>query len=274
MNPEARNADALPRSRFADVLRWSLAVGVVGLAFAAGLGWLWRQSPQNAGQLNNFTPLTVELVAKAVVAEPGPAPQVVQAPEPEPPAPVPEPSEPAPAPPEPALPAEVEEPPPGPAEPSPPTMSVPMPVLPSPELMASRAATPATLRQPVAPQRSTANPAQSAPSAEPATQSRATGVSAADERAWQGRVVNHLYRFRDYPADARRSRIEGVVTLRFSIDATGRVLSSEIAGSSGHASLDGAVRSLIGRASPVPTPPEGLSAAKRTLVVPIEFRLR
>lgn len=274
MSQKARNADALPRAGLAGVLRWSLAISLVGLAFAVGLGWLWRQPPQDAGLLNTPRPLVVELVAEAIAAgpEPEPAPEIVQEPEVEPPAPVPEPSpEPAPQPPAPAPPPEVEEPSPEPLEPAQPEPSVAMPIMPSPELMASRAATPATLRQPAAPQRPAPG---SASSAAPAPQSRAPVVSAADERAWQGRVVAHLYRFRDYPADAQRRRTEGVVTLRFAIDPAGRVLSSEIARSSGHDSLDGAVRAMISRASPVPTPPEGLAAGKRTLVVPIEFKLR
>jgi protein TonB len=275
MSQKARNADALPRAGLAGVLRWSLAISVVGLAFVVGIGWLWQQPPQNAGLLNTSRPLTVELVAQAIAAdpEPEPAPEIVQEPESEPPAPVPEPlePEPAPEPPAPAPPAEVVEPSPEPLEPAQPELSVAMPIMPSPELMASRAATPATLRQPAAPQRPAPG---SASSAAPAAQSRAPVVSTADERAWQGRVVAHLYRFRDYPADAQRRRTEGVVTLRFAIDPAGRVLSSEIARSSGHESLDGAVRAMISRASPVPTPPEGLAAGKRTLVVPIEFKLR
>ncbi len=160
--------------------------------------------------------------------------------------------------------------------------AVSLPTLPSPALQASRATTPPTMqRQQPAPQPSTkpVAPSSAAPTAAtaPGPQNPAPAapqVSAAAEQAWQGRVVSHLYRHRDYPSQAQRSRQEGVVTLRFRIDTSGRILSSQIARSSGHDLLDNAVISLISRASPVPAPPPGIAASKLSLVVPIEFKLR
>lgn len=168
------------------------------------------------------------------------------------------------------------------------TASVPLPDMPGPELQASRASTPATERQspeqpttppvPATATSSTASrtappaPAQQSPA--PSSAPAALAVSAAAEQAWQGRVVSHLYRRKQYPGQAQRERLEGTATLRFSIDTAGRVLSARIARSSGHAQLDSAAMALIERASPVPAPPAGLAADKLTLVVPIEFKLR
>lgn len=271
---EARHpADTLPPFGTADILRWCLATLVTGLVFAAGIVWLWRQDAGTVGSVSAAPVMVVELVAEALTEAPapeaGPVPEPEPAPEPEP---EPQPVEPDPIPdPEPA-PTPESDPEPLPDIPTPlPESSVAMPVMPSADLMASRASTPPTLRLPAAPQRATPAATPTAPSG---SEQRVPAVSPADEQAWQGRVVAHLYRFRDYPAEAQRRRTEGVVTLRFAIDPAGRVLSSEIARSSGHDLLDGAVRTMISRASPVPTPPDGLAAGKRTLVVPIEFKLR
>ena len=70
-----------------------------------------------------------------------------------------------------------------------------------------------------------------------------------------GRLLAQLNRFKQYPRAARQAHIEGVVMLHFVIDAQGRVLSTEIAKSSGRPVL-----------ADYPT---------RTLdaVVPIEFSL-
>ncbi|UYN99613.1 MAG: TonB family protein [Devosia sp.] len=163
---------------------------------------------------------------------------------------------------------------------APPPKAVPLPMAPSPQLQASRTATPATVHQrpstpppsPAASPAAATAPTASATAA-PAREA-APQVSASAEQAWQGRVIAHLYRRRDYPASAQRSRLQGTATLRFRIDASGRVLSAQIARSSGHGVLDEAVMSMIARASPVPAPPQGLAGDKLTLVVPIEFALR
>ena len=53
-----------------------------------------------------------------------------------------------------------------------------------------------------------------------------------------GRLLAQLNRFKQYPRTARQAHIEGVVMLHFVMDAQGKVLSYEIAKSSGRPILD------------------------------------
>lgn len=103
---------------------------------------------------------------------------------------------------------------------------------------------------------------------------QSTAHHAAPSRAtvtWQGRLLAHLERRKQYPYDARLRKETGTVYVRFSIDDVGKVLSVSIAQSSGFRALDNEVLSLVRRASPVPAPP---ADAPRRLVVPVQFSLK
>lgn len=106
-----------------------------------------------------------------------------------------------------------------------------------------------------------------------AARSSTSGLSVSSEAParWRSRLGAHLERHKRYPAKARARREQGIVHVRFSIDASGNVLSVSLASSSGFALLDDAVLSLVRRASPLPPPPPGV---KRTLVVPVRFKTR
>lgn len=82
-----------------------------------------------------------------------------------------------------------------------------------------------------------------------------------------------LNRFKRYPPEARRERVEGVVVVRFTMAADGAVLSSSVLRSSGHASLDQAALDVFARASPLPAPPTSFARTPVTLTLPIEFSL-
>jgi periplasmic protein TonB len=88
---------------------------------------------------------------------------------------------------------------------------------------------------------------------------------------WQSRLMAHLERLKRYPAAARRRGEEGVVHVRFSIDAGGNVRSANLVRSSGHPELDQAVLALVQRASPVPAPPPG---APHDITAPVRFNIR
>ena len=111
------------------------------------------------------------------------------------------------------------------------------------------------------PQSDEAPPAATAPS------HRAPVSSAA--ASWQQSLVARLGRFQRYPPQAHSD--EGVVTLAFSIDRHGNVVSSQILKSSGSALLDAEALDLIKRAAPLPAPPAAIPDDDLSVVVPIRF---
>ena len=98
-------------------------------------------------------------------------------------------------------------------------------------------------------------------------------ISGADRKAFATRLFGHLNRYKRYPASARMRRQEGVVSLRFTMDRQGRVLSYEIAKTSGSEALDSEARELIKRAEPLPAIPIAFRRDTLDLVVPIKFFL-
>lgn len=89
-------------------------------------------------------------------------------------------------------------------------------------------------------------------------QGESAPITSNSEPTWQSRLLAHLNRYKRYPDDARRRGQEGVVRLRFVVDAKGNVLSYELVGNSGSASLNRATEQMIRRAQPLPAPPEEL----------------
>lgn len=76
----------------------------------------------------------------------------------------------------------------------------------------------------------------------------------------------------DYPPEARRRREEGVVLLRVTVDARGRVETAEVAQSSGSDLLDEAARKAVRRWEFEPAR-RGRKAVPSTVTVPVRFRL-
>jgi len=87
------------------------------------------------------------------------------------------------------------------------------------------------------------------------------------------RLVAYLNGYKNYPHDARQRREQGVVRLHFVMDRSGRVLSYDIAGSSGSVALDEAARDLIRRAQPLPPVPADYPGERLDLIVPVVFSL-
>lgn len=78
----------------------------------------------------------------------------------------------------------------------------------------------------------------------------------------------HLNRHKRFPQGASGT---GFTMVAFTIDRSGRVLSSRLTRSSGDAALDAEAVSLPRRASPVPAPPPNVGGGSVTLAVPIRF---
>ncbi len=86
---------------------------------------------------------------------------------------------------------------------------------------------------------------------------------------WKGALSAHLNRYKRYPSGASGN---GIASVAFTIDRSGRVLSSHLVGSSGDPALDAEAVALPKRASPVPPPPPSFGSGNTvTLTVPIRF---
>jgi periplasmic protein TonB len=61
--------------------------------------------------------------------------------------------------------------------------------------------------------------------------------------------------------------------VRFTVDRAGKVMSRRVERSSSHAELDALALDLLGRATPLPPPPE-MAGGVVELVVPVRYALR
>jgi protein TonB len=86
---------------------------------------------------------------------------------------------------------------------------------------------------------------------------------------WQQSLVANLGRFKKYPAQGGAA--EGLVSLAFTIDRKGNVVSSRIEKTSGSTVLDAEALAMVKRAAPFPAPPPDVADADLTFVVPIRF---
>jgi protein TonB len=162
------------------------------------------------------------------------------------------------------------EPPPLPAL-SPPIVYVPVPIL--PEIKLTIPPPPReTITIPPAPQVASPPDAPFVPPAPAAPPKPALSPTA--QAAFAGRLFEHLNKYKRYPQSAKLRHQEGIVSLRFTIDRAGRVLSFDIAKSSGSAALDSEARELLQRAQPLPALPAEFARETLDLVVPVEFFLR
>ncbi|SEJ74201.1 protein TonB [Pseudomonas linyingensis] len=238
--------------------RWGISLLLVlGLHIGVVLWSLYWQ-PQAA---------PLELPPPAMLIELPPAPPAAPAAPPPPPEPVraPEP------PPQPKV---IEAPKPKLALPPPPPKPRPKP--PKPEPKPEPKPRP---RPPVEPPPSSAPVSDSVPvpNAKPAARPSPQAGNPAPSQAkasWQSRLLAHLNRYKRYPEDARRRGQQGVVKLRFVVDARGQVQSFELAARSGNPSLDRATLQMIRRAQPLPAPPpELLQNGRLEVVAPFVYSL-
>nr|WP_316629375.1 TonB family protein [uncultured Brevundimonas sp.] len=145
-----------------------------------------------------------------------------------------------------------------------------------PVQMRVQAEAPEAVNIPVAPpvpraaERQTPAPATTAPVSRPAPPAPSASTSPQD---WKTRVLAHLDSKKRYPPAARRLRQEGVVLIRFTMDRSGRVLTSRIERGSGRPLLDREALAMLQRAQPLPPPPDDVPGSQLDVVAPIEFFL-
>lgn len=127
-------------------------------------------------------------------------------------------------------------------------------------------------RSPVArpaPQESPAPEPSPAPPAAPAAAEPSNAVP-----SWRSELINRLQRAKRYPETARGRGEQGVATVTFAMDRSGRVLSAGVVRSSGSPSLDEEAVALIRRAEPLPPVPAEVAGNAVTLTIPVAFSLR
>jgi len=142
-----------------------------------------------------------------------------------------------------------------------PKLAPPAPITaPIPEVVIRTAAPPPVVAQPPI--------ATPAPVIAPVTAPQAASGEGRD--SFLARLLAQLNRVKQYPRAARQAHIEGVVMLHFVMDAQGKLLSFDIAKSSGRPVLDNEALALIQRSQLPPLPP-GFPTSTLDAVVPIQF---
>lgn len=92
--------------------------------------------------------------------------------------------------------------------------------------------------------------------------------------SYRQRVAAHLQRYKQYPAELRAAGIRGTSRLTFTVNRSGRVLSSRLSGSSGNAGLDAETMAMIRRAQPLPPFPPEITVSSMSFTVPVQFSVR
>lgn len=232
-----------------DIRRWTLAAVLVVATHAALIagGLTWYTAPDVLGTASE--PIMLDLESAPQTPEPvqqdiAPGPQMTEA---EPP------------PPEPEKPQEIVE------EQIPPT-----PVQEKAEVVAppEKKEKPKPIEKPKP--KPVVKPKK--PTDTPAPQTTATPrASQAAQYNYRGVVAAHLQRYKQYPSGANAANEQGIPTVAFSLNGSGRVTSAHVARSSGFRSLDAGALAIVYRAQPFPPPPPG---ATTSFTVPFNFNLR
>ena len=146
---------------------------------------------------------------------------------------------------------------------------------PPPPLPAQRSASPPP--RPAAP----AAPPRAALAIAPAGSGTGTAATPGDdpkakreEADYYSLLSAHLNRKKRYPSEAKKARQQGVVTVRFTVHADGRISGSSIRTSSGHDLLDQATLDLMERVAPLPRFPRSMTRDRVTISLPIDYSLR
>lgn len=97
---------------------------------------------------------------------------------------------------------------------------------------------------------------------------------AREQQRWMKGLLDRLQRYKRYPEEANRRGIKGVAVVRFRVDRSGQVVSSQVLQSSGSPILDEEALALVKRASPFPLPPDSITDAYLANDIPIWFGMK
>jgi protein TonB len=93
--------------------------------------------------------------------------------------------------------------------------------------------------------------------------------SEAGSNAYNALVFGHLQKFKRYPLAAHGAA--GTVLVRFALNRTGEVVSTEVTKSSGNAALDREAMDILRRASPFPPFPTAKPGTQDSYIAPVNF---
>jgi protein TonB len=130
---------------------------------------------------------------------------------------------------------------------------------------------PEPVKEPTPPQVATlAQEAQIAVEEKRAASVEKSGGDATSHSKYLGKLRNHLEKKKVNP----RTRQVGTAVVRFTVDATGQLLTREIALSSGNKQLDEAAIASVEKAAPFPAMPEDIDRGPLVVSVPFRFTVR
>lgn len=90
---------------------------------------------------------------------------------------------------------------------------------------------------------------------------------------WQRKLFTHIGRHKAYPDEARAKKLSGDVLVAFELDRDGKILSAQIARSSGHKVLDEAAIAVMRKANPLPPLPFEVRGTTARLTLPMKFTM-
>ncbi|WP_019601576.1 energy transducer TonB [Teredinibacter turnerae] len=100
-----------------------------------------------------------------------------------------------------------------------------------------------------------------------------SGGRVGNSRSYFGHLTSWLNQHKDYPAHLKKRKVQGVVVVRFTINATGEILHKAIKKSSGNTELDQAALDVLDKANPLPPIPAEMKRTKLTLSLPVDYSL-
>lgn len=116
-------------------------------------------------------------------------------------------------------------------------------------------------------------PAAAMPSAPAPASLDALPGSPDDVRKYIAALMRQLHRYKTYPRELKKARIEGTVVVEFTIDRDGRLLASNVKRGSGYPELDRAAMDMLTRANPLPAIPAFMNRDELALAIPVEYSL-
>lgn len=97
--------------------------------------------------------------------------------------------------------------------------------------------------------------------------------SAAQVASWYRKIAQQVERHKGYPPSARARHETGTAELAFTLDRSGKVMTSRIVRTSGSAVLDQETIDTVHRAQPFPSPPPAMPGETFEFTVPIRFNI-
>jgi protein TonB len=93
-------------------------------------------------------------------------------------------------------------------------------------------------------------------------------------KVYAAEIRNRMARYLKYPSEARSRGLEGVATVTFTVESSGRIVNVRVVKGSGQRVLDDEASALMRRISPLPPIPAAVKRPKLVFTVPIRFKLR